>query len=230
MFNNNLAEDLNSRIDYNNNNHQSYSSTPVNYGEIGDELLASLFVNNHDDNAFSEIVDRYGDKIFRLALRITRSEESAEEILQNVFIKLIEKLETFREESKLSTWIYSVSSNESFLYLRNRYKNRSRQVSIEELSNNEQNDNNRSYEISDQYYSPDENLISSQHRNILDKAINELPEEYRVVFQLRDIEGLSNNEVADILGLSLPAVKSRILRARNQLRKKLLGFFPQYQN
>ena len=64
----------------------------------------------------------------------------------------------------------------------------------------------------------------------MDKAINDLGEEYRVVFQLRDVEGLSNNEVAEILGLSLPAVKSRILRARNQLRKKLVNFFPEYQS
>jgi len=229
MLTNNLAVDSNTRSEY--KDIKSYSHTKVNYNTLDDELLAVLFVNEHDNKAFDEIVKRYGDKIFRLALRITRNEDSAEEILQNVFIKLIEKLKTFREESKLSTWIYSVSSNESFLYLRNRNKDRNRQISVDELSSAGEAQNNREgYQISDQKYRPDDSIINNQQRDILDRAINDLDEDYRVVFQLRDVEGLSNYEVAEILGLSLPAVKSRILRARNQLRKKLISFFPEYQS
>lgn len=228
MLTNNLAVDSNTRSECKYS--KSYSHAEDNYNTLDDELLAVLFVSEHDDKAFDEIVKRYGDKIFRLALRITRNEDSAEEILQNVFIKLIEKLKTFREESKLSTWIYSVSSNESFLYLRNRNKDRNRQISVDELSAGESQNYRDGYQISDQKYRPDDSIINNQQRDIMDRAINDLDEDYRVVFQLRDVEGLSNNEVAEILGLSLPAVKSRILRARNQLRKKLISFFPEYQS
>ena len=228
MLTNNLEVNHDARSEFKDN--KSRKLVEVNYNKMGDELLVLLFVSNHDDKAFDEIAKRYGDKIYRLALRITKNEDSAEEILQNVFIKLIEKLKTFREESKLSTWIYSVSSNESFLYLRNRNKDRNRHISVDELGAREEMNSREGYQISDQKFRPDDSIINNQQRDIMDRAINDLDEDYRVVFQLRDVEGLSNNEVAEILGLSLPAVKSRILRARNVLRKKLINFFPEYQS
>ena len=228
MLINNVSHDLKSRSEQEIN--QSSVNKISDYRNANDEFLAELFVKDHDNRAFNEIVRRYGDKIFRLALRITKNEDSAEEILQNVFIKLIEKLNTFREESRLSTWIYSVSSNESFLYIRNRNKDRNRNISVDDIPGGKDNTPRESYQISDQTFRPDDSIINNQQRDLLDRAINDLQEDYRVVFQLRDVEGLSNNEVADILGISLPAVKSRILRARNQLRKKLIGFFPEYQS
>ena len=76
--------------------------------------MLSLYVNNRDDYAFNELVSRYGDKIFRLAMRITKSPQIAEEVLQSVFVKLVEKLGMFRGESKLSTWIFSITTNECF--------------------------------------------------------------------------------------------------------------------
>jgi RNA polymerase sigma-70 factor, ECF subfamily len=123
-----------------------------------------------------------------------------------------------------------VSSNESFMYLRNRNKSRSREISVEELKNNETDESYGVFQYNDHHSRPDNIILENEQRSMLDNAINELPEEYRVVFQLRDIEGLSNNEVADILGLTIPAVKSRILRSRNQLRKKLINYFPEYQS
>lgn len=205
-------------------------STELNYRELDDEKLASLYVKNRDDDAYNEIVNRYGEKIFRLAIRITKNPESAEEVLQNVFLKLIEKLGTFREESKLSTWIYTVSSNEAFMYLRNKNKNNFKEISVEEFTDKEKGYNPEGLQIKDNSYGPDDTAINIQQGEIMEKAINELPEEYRIVFQLRDVEGLSNQEAADILGLSLPAVKSRILRARNQLKKKLAKYFPEFKD
>ena len=201
----------------------------LNYKALKDEELASLYVNNRDDDAYNEIVNRYGEKIFRLAMRITKNPESAEEVLQNVFVKLIEKLGTFREESKLATWIYTVSSNEAFMYLRTKNKKSSKEISVEEFNNN---DNGSAFEgllIKYEGNGPDESVIKLQEQEILENAIGELPEEYRIVFQLRDVEGLSNQQTADVLGLTLPAVKSRILRARNQLKKKLAAYFPEYR-
>lgn len=205
-------------------------STKLNYKELNDEKLASLYVNDRDDDAYNEIVNRYGEKIFRLAMRITKNPESAEEVLQNVFVKLIEKLGTFREESKLATWIYTVSSNEAFMFLRSKNKSSFKEISVEEFNNK---DNGSAYEglqIKYDGFGPDDSAINAQQQEILERAISELHEEYRIVFQLRDVEGLSNQQAADVLGLSLPAVKSRILRARNQLKKKLARYFPEFKD
>ncbi|NIT14410.1 MAG: sigma-70 family RNA polymerase sigma factor [Candidatus Dadabacteria bacterium] len=199
------------------------------YKDLRDEQLASLYVNNKDDDAYNEIVNRYGEKIFRLAMRITKNPESAEEVLQNVFVKLIEKLGTFREESKLATWIYTVSSNEAFMYLRTKNKKSSKEISVEEFNNNDNGSAFEGLQIKYEGNGPDESVIKLQEQEILENAIGELPEEYRIVFQLRDVEGLSNQQTADVLGLTLPAVKSRILRARNQLKKKLAAYFPEYR-
>ena len=204
-------------------------STELNYRELDDQKLASLYVNNRDDYAYNEIVNRFGEKIFRLAMRITKNPESAEEVLQNVFLKLIEKLGTFREESKLSTWIYTVSSNEALMYLKNKNKNNSKEISVEKFTDKEKGYNPEGLQIKDNSYGPDDTVINIQHGEIMEKAINELTEKYRIVFQLRDVEGLSNQEAANISSLSLSAVKSRILRARNQLKKKLARYFPEFK-
>lgn len=205
-------------------------STKLNYKELNDEKLASLYVNDRDDDAYNEIVNRYGEKIFRLAMRITKNPESAEEVLQNVFVKLIEKLGTFREESKLATWIYTVSSNEAFMFLRSKNKSSFKEISVEEFNNKDSGSAYEGLQIKYDGFGPDDSAINAQQQEILERAISELHEEYRIVFQLRDVEGLSNQQAADVLGLSLPAVKSRILRARNQLKKKLARYFPEFKD
>ena len=205
-------------------------STKLNYKELNDEKLASLYVNDRDDDAYNEIVNRYGEKIFRLAMRITKNPESAEEVLQNVFVKLIEKLGTFREESKLATWIYTVSSNEAFMFLRSKNKSSFKEISVEEFNSKDNGSAYESLQIKYDGFGPDDSAINAQQQEILERAISELHEEYRIVFQLRDVEGLSNQQAADVLGLSLPAVKSRILRARNQLKKKLARYFPEFKD
>lgn len=200
-------------------NKTNYLSTDLDYNNIADEKLAALYVNGRDEAAFNELVNRFGDKIYRLAMRITKSPESAEEVLQRVFVKLVGKLRLFRGDSKLSTWIYTVSSNEAFRYLRER--NGSREYSLDELSDKQSDEHKGWLQPRDTNPDPESNAINTEVSEILDKAVNELQEEYRTVFQLRDVEGLSNCEVAEILGLSIPAVKSRILRARTQLKDKL---------
>jgi RNA polymerase sigma-70 factor, ECF subfamily len=90
---------------------------------LSDEELVRAFLENEDEEGFNEIVNRYGDKIYRLAQRITCSPGDAEEVLQEVFITLIEKLDTFCEESKFSTWLYRVTANASFVHLRTKKRN-----------------------------------------------------------------------------------------------------------
>ncbi len=189
---------------------------------LGDENLARLFVNYNDDEAFNELVNRYAGMIYRLALRITKDTYSAEDVLQNVFLILIEKLQNFKGESKLSTWIYTITSNESLLTLRKNVFRSSKETSYDKHREELSNYDSGLYDSGGPL--PDKLVMNMEVNTILERVINELPDDYRIAFQLRDIEGLSNREAADILGISVPAIKSRILRARNELRRKLIPY------
>ncbi|KAB2832277.1 MAG: sigma-70 family RNA polymerase sigma factor, partial [Candidatus Dadabacteria bacterium] len=103
-----------------------------NVSDLSDEDLVSLFVARRDEEAFNEIVNRYGDKVYRLAYRITGSQSDAEEVLQEVFLILVEKLSTFRKESRFSTWLYRVASNASFMFIRNSRKSSDKELSLDE--------------------------------------------------------------------------------------------------
>jgi len=203
----------------------SNNNGTLNHKESSDEVLVMSFLEDQDEEAFNEIVNRYADKIYRLALRITRSHSDAEEILQEVFIILIEKLDTFHGGSKFSTWLYRVAANASYLRLRSekKYKNN---VSFEDYISYDKDGVLRGVEIKDWSDRPDEVLLSKEAMEIIERTVNELPVAYRVVFQLRDVKGLTNPEVAKILGLSLPSVKSRIHRTRLFLRDRLSGYLP----
>jgi RNA polymerase sigma-70 factor (ECF subfamily) len=195
-----------------------------------DEELVKLFVDGKDEDAFNELVNRYSDKVYRLAYRITNNPNDAEEILQEVFLILIEKLSTFREESRFSTWLYRVASNASFMYLRNLKRNRERETRLDEYKPYNDYGVLEGVEDSDWSGSPDTLLLSTEGMELIEKAISELPEDYRVVFHLKDIEGLTSKDIARALGLSLPAVKSRVLRSRLFLRDKLSEYYSEIGN
>jgi len=195
----------------------------LSHKESSDEELVRSFVETHNDEAFSEIVNRYGDKVYRTALRITHNPSDAEDVLQEVFITLIEKLDSFHEESKFSTWLYRVAANASFMHLRTekKYKN---EVSLDNYVSYDEDGTLRGVEIKDWSDRPDEVLLNKEVTEIIEKAVDELPVPYRAVFHLRDVEGLTDYETAKVLGLSLSAVKSRIHRARLSLRDKLSDY------
>jgi RNA polymerase sigma-70 factor (ECF subfamily) len=197
----------------------------LNHRELSDEELIRSFVESHDEEAFNEIVGRYGDRIYRLALRITHNPTDAEDVLQEVFITLVEKLGTFQGESKFSTWLYRVASNASFIHLRGETKYRN-DVSLDDFAPYEEDGVLRGIEAKDWSGRPDEMLFSKEVLAIIEKAVDELPVTYGTVFHLRDVEGLANNEVAKILGLSVPNVKSKIHRARLFLRDRLSDYVP----
>ncbi|OGE19955.1 MAG: hypothetical protein A2V51_00510 [Candidatus Dadabacteria bacterium RBG_19FT_COMBO_40_33] len=190
-----------------------------------DEKLIELFISSKDERAFEEIVNRYADKIYRLAFKITRDYYSAEEILQEVFLTLINKIDTFRGESKFSSWLYRVTANAAYMHLRaqKKYEN---DVSLEDYVPYDENGTLMGrIKAKDWSDKPDKALLSEEAMEIIEKAVNELPEPYRVVFHLRDVEGFSNQEVSEVLGLSVPALKSRLHRARLYLRDKLSDYF-----
>lgn len=191
------------------------------YPCLNDEDLIRFFIDKTDEDAFNELVNRHGEKIYRTAYRITRDHNAAEDILQNVFIILFEKLKNFRNESKFTTWLFRVASNASYMYLRTSNKVGSNELHLEDITSFDESGNLKDVYMKDTESIPDENAISKEISELIEQAMNELDPKYRDIFHLRDVEGLSNQEVAEIMDLSVAAVKSRILRARNFMKDKL---------
>lgn len=204
-------------------------SLELNYYKcLSDEELVQMYVNDSLEGAFNELVDRHGDKVFRTAYRITGDMNAAEEVLQNVFIILVQSLRSFRHDSKFTTWLYKVAMNTSFMYLRSKKKVNDKEMKIEDLTRFDESGNLQDVFMKDWSNVPEDKILNKEGKKKLDEAIDELPEKYKSVFQLKDIEGLSNQEVADVLDLSLPAVKSRALRARLFLRERLSDYYQEY--
>jgi RNA polymerase sigma-70 factor (ECF subfamily) len=192
--------------------------------EVSDAQLVDSF-RAGDKNSFVELLNRYSEKVHNLSIRITRSEEDAEEVLQDVFVTVYNKINKFEGKSAFSSWLYRITVNTSFMKLRKRKQNSA--ISMEEVSPGV-----RENWVGVRSDSSDVNYICSRHelREELEKAIAKLPEEYRVIFVLRDVDGLSNQEVGEILNLSVPAVKSRLHRSRLMLRKRLQKFYDDYSD
>ncbi len=174
-----------------------------------------------DVAAFGELVRRYEGKIFRLAQHVTQNREDAEDVLQETFMKAYEHLDQFKGDSKFYTWIVRIAVNQALMKLRRRKTDKS--VSLDETIDTGEDTVVR--EIAAWGEDPEEQFSREELGGILDNAIQSLDPLYRNVFVLRDINELSTEETADALGLSVPAVKSRLLRARLQLREKLTRFF-----
>jgi len=205
--------------------HRIISSLRGEKGNKSDEELIGLFIGQRDVGAYEEILKRYQDKIYGLALRITRNPTDAEDILQEVFLTLTRKIDTFRGESKFSSWLYRIAVNASYMHLRGEKKHET-DVSLEDYAPYDEKGTLMGRIASKDWTDrPDKVLFSKEALDIIEKAVNQLPESYRVVFHLRDVEGLSNEEVAEILGLSIPAIKSRLHRGRLFLRDKLSDYF-----
>jgi RNA polymerase sigma-70 factor (ECF subfamily) len=174
-----------------------------------------------DQSAFSELVRRYERKIYRLAKNITRNDEDAEDVLQDAFLKAYTHLDNFKGDSKFYTWIVRIAVNEALMRLRKRKNDRS--VPLDEPVDLGEETVTR--EIAVWEDNPEQQYSQEEWRHILDEAIDTLKPDFRTVFVLRDIEELSTEETAETLGISIPAVKSRLLRARLALREKLTRQF-----
>ncbi len=174
-----------------------------------------------DDTAFTELLNRYERKIYRLAKNITQNDEDAEDVLQEAFLKAYTHLDNFQGNSKFYTWIVRIAVNESLMKLRKRKSDKL--VSLDEQVDTGEDMVPR--EIAVWEDNPEQQYTQEELRGILDKSVESLAPIFRSVFVLRDIEDLSTEETAEALGISIPAVKSRLLRARLQLREKLTRFF-----
>ena len=186
-----------------------------------DETTLVVQAREGDDKAFAELVRRYEGKIFRLAQHVTQNREDAEDVLQETFMKAYEHLDQFKGDSKFYTWIVRIAVNQALMKLRRRKTDKS--VSLDETIDTGEDTLVREIAAWDE--DPEQRFSRDELGTILDSAIQSLEPPYRSVFVLRDIEELSTEETADALNLSVPAVKSRLLRARLQLREKLTRFF-----
>jgi RNA polymerase sigma-70 factor (ECF subfamily) len=193
------------------------STQPAFSDESG--LVASA--KRGDGAAFTQLVNRYERKIFRLAKHITQNEEDAEDVLQDSFLKAYEHMGEFQEQSKFYTWLVRIAVNEALMRLRRRRPER--MVSLDEDIKTEEDSMPR--EVADWAPNPEQLYSQGELKEILGKTIQGLPPSFWTVFVLRDVEGLSTEETADALDLSIPAVKSRLLRARLQLRERLNKYF-----
>ena len=194
---------------------------PVTSQSGFDEATLVAQARESDRRAFGELVRRYEGKIFRLAQHITQNREDAEDVLQETFLKAYEHLDQFQGNSKFYTWIVRIAVNQALMKLRRRKTDKS--VSLDDTIDTGEDTIVR--EIAAWGEDPEQRFSRAELGGILDTAIDSLEPPYRSVFVLRDIDELSTEETADALGLSVPAVKSRLLRARLQLREKLTRYF-----
>ncbi len=187
-----------------------------------DEHLLVAAAKSGDASAFEELVTRYERKIFRLTMNITRNREDAEDAMQDAFMKAYSHLNTFQEDSRFYTWLVRIAANEALMRLRKRRPN---QVSLDEPI--EGDDDLMPREVEDWRPSPEKRYAQSEMHGILNQVIDQLEPAFRVIFVLRDVEELSTEETAAVVGISVAAVKSRLLRARLKLRQKLNRYFRQ---
>jgi RNA polymerase sigma-70 factor (ECF subfamily) len=193
---------------------------------VSEELALVQAAKHGDVGAFEQLVKRYDRNIFRIAQHITQNREDAEDVVQDAFLKAYENLDQFQGNSKFYTWLVRIAVNESLMKLRRRKT--SKTVSMDEDVETEEGSMPR--EFADWSPNPEQQYGQSELGDILRKTIQGLPTSFRTVFVLRDVEGLSTEETAEMLNLSIPAVKSRLLRARLQLRERLNRYFKKNKN
>jgi RNA polymerase sigma-70 factor, ECF subfamily len=188
---------------------------------LTEELVLVNAARAGDVSAFEELVRRYDRNVFRIAQHITQNREDAEDVVQDAFLKAYENLDQFQGQSKFYTWLVRIAVNEALMKLRKRRPER--MVSLDEEVKTE--DDALPREVADWTPNPEQQYTQAELRDILSRTIQGLPPGFRTVFVLRDVEGLSTEETAEALDLSIPAVKSRLLRARLQLRERLSRYF-----
>jgi RNA polymerase sigma-70 factor (ECF subfamily) len=192
----------------------------MNRNELKTEISLKA-LQTGDRSEFARFVDAFSPQVYRLALRILGNPQDAEDVLQNTFMKVLQAIGDFEGRASLSTWLYRIAVNEALMLLR-------RHKPVVQLAMEYEEDNldlQLPTQFTDWCCLPEEELLSTESKAFLDQAVQRLPEKLRVVFILRDMEGLSIRETGQALGLSDTAVKTRLLRARLNLREQLSQYF-----
>jgi len=182
------------------------------------DLVAAL--RGEEPDAAERLVERYGDRVYRLAMRITSSKEDAEEAAQDALWTAARKIAMFKGESAFGSWIYRITANAAYQKLRTR-RQKSAEIAIDDVLPSLDDDGRHFEPMDDWSNRVDERALQGELRRVLQEAIDGLPAEYRTALVMHDVEGLSNPDIAETLGISLPAVKSRVHRSRLYVRKRL---------
>jgi RNA polymerase sigma-70 factor, ECF subfamily len=188
----------------------------------GDAALVEA-LRREDPEAPELLVETYGDRVYRLALRITGSNEDAEEVAQDALWTAARKISTFKGEAAFGSWLYRIAANAAYQKLRAR-KAKAHEIAMDDVLP-AFDDAGRHFEpMADWSDRVDEQALQGELRQVLGAAIDELPPDYRTALVMHDVEGLSNPDIAEALGISLPAVKSRVHRSRLFVRKQLAEY------
>ena len=180
-------------------------------------------LRREDPEAPEQLVETFGDRVYRLALRITGSNEDAEEAAQDALWTAARKIGTFKGESAFGSWLYRIAANAAYQKLRAR-KAKSREIGMDDVLPTLDDDGRHFEPMADWSDRVDEQALQGELRRVLSDAIDGLPPDYRTALVLHDVEGLSNPDIAETLGISLPAVKSRVHRSRLFVRKQLADY------
>jgi RNA polymerase sigma-70 factor (ECF subfamily) len=190
--------------------------------ELQDQALIDK-INGGDFQAFEALVNRYEGKVYRLAMRMLRNQQDAEDALQETFLQVYRGLKSFEGRANFSTWLFRLATNVCLMKIRHRGTEPAGMVPLEDFLPQHEKGNQPS--LQEWPEKPEEILLTKESRGKMMEALDQLPPDYRAVFILRDIEGLSNAEAGEALGISVAAVKSRLHRARIALRGMLAEYF-----
>lgn len=180
-------------------------------------------LRNDDPGAVEALVNAFGDRVYRLAIRITGSNEDAEEVVQDALWTAARKIHMFKGDSAFGSWLYRVTANAAYQKLRAR-KGHAREIPWDHTLPPLDGDGRHFEPMDDWSPRVDERALQAELRGVLEEAIDALPPDYRTAVVMHDMEGMSNPEIAEALGISLPAVKSRVHRSRLFLRQRLMRY------
>ena len=192
-----------------------------------EEFALIVRLRDGDPAAVEALMERFTPRLYRLAQGITRNAADAEEVVQDVFASIVQKLDTFEGRAALWTWLYRVTTNAAL----NKRRGKRHEVEVPLDADlpaflpDGHRDGPRAYLLADWSQRPDEALLSKEARGRLEAALARLPDDYRTIVILRDVEELSNEEAARVLGESIGSVKSRLHRARMALREQMTRSF-----
>ena len=185
-------------------------------------------LQNGNLDAYDKLAEIYQKKIYGLSFHLTRNQMDAQDVTQEVLLTLFRKINMFQGKSAFSSWVYRIAVNASYMKLRTKKKEPN--VSIDELMPSFNSAGFQQEKIQDWSENTESLLFTKETRDVINKAVELLPEKEKVVFLLRDVEGLSSEKAGEILDLTVPAVKSRLHRARLFLRKKLSNYFEEFSS
>lgn len=197
------------------------SVAPVPRVDVDGDLVEAL--RREDPDAAERLVERYGDRVYRLAMRITGLKEDAEEAAQDALWTIARKVNMFKGESAFGSWIYRITANAAYQKLRTR-RQKAAEIALDDVLPSLDGDGRHFEPMDDWSNRVDEQALQGELRGVLQRAIDGLPADYRTALVLHDVEGLSNPDIAETLGISLPAVKSRVHRSRLFVRKQLAEY------